>query len=151
VQALKISLITLAALLVVGLSLVYAGAFNVAADDPHWGVTHRLMETARERSIAKRADSIPVPPALDDPQLIAMGAEHYAEMCTECHLASEMKDTELRAGLYPTPPSLVEFGAHRSPLRRFLERPHSDRSASTQSTGDEVWRQGRKSDTMLRS
>jgi hypothetical protein len=102
VQALKISLITLAALLVVGLSLVYAGAFNVAADDPHWGVTHRLMETARERSIAKRADSIPVPPALDDPQLIAMGAEHYAEMCTECHLTPEMKqgrksDTMLRS------------------------------------------------------
>jgi mono/diheme cytochrome c family protein len=119
VQTLKISLITLAALLVIGLGLVYAGAFNVAADDPHWGVTYRLMETARERSVATRADSVPTAPALDDPQLIAMGAEHYVEMCTGCHLAPEMKDSEIRAGLYPKPPNLVEHGAHRSPQQTF--------------------------------
>lgn len=118
-QTLKITLITLAALLVVGLGLIYAGAFNVAADDPHWGITYRLMETTRERSVATRANSVPAPPALDDPQLIAMGAEHYAEMCTGCHLAPEMRETEMRAGLYPKPPNLVEHDMHRSPQETF--------------------------------
>jgi hypothetical protein len=48
-----------------------------------------------------------------------MGAEHYAEMCTGCHLAPGMKDTEIRAGLYPRPPNLVEHGAHRKPAEMF--------------------------------
>jgi len=29
-------------------------------------------------------------------------------MCTSCHLAPGMKDTELRPGLYPRPPNLSE-------------------------------------------
>jgi mono/diheme cytochrome c family protein len=118
-QALRVSLITLAALLVIGLGFVYAGAFNAAADDPHWGITYRLMEAARERSIAARADSVPAAPSLDDPQLIAIGAEHYAEMCTGCHLAPDVKDTEIRAGLSPKPPNLVEHGADDSPQHTF--------------------------------
>lgn len=118
-KALKVSLIVIAAVLVAGLGIVYAGAFNIAADDPHWGITTRLIETTRERSIAVRVRSVAAPPALEDPQLIAMGAEHYSEMCTDCHLAPGMKDTEIRAGLYPKPPNLVEHSAHRKPAETF--------------------------------
>lgn len=107
------TLIVLGVLAGAGAAWVYFGVFNVAADEPHWRVTYWLMETARERSIAVRARGVEAPPALDDPQLLAMGAEHYAEMCTDCHLAPGMKDTEMRAGLYPRPPNLAEHGAHR--------------------------------------
>jgi ketosteroid isomerase-like protein len=35
-------------------------------------------------------------------------------MCTGCHLAPGMKETELRAGLHPKPPNLAEQAGHRS-------------------------------------
>ncbi len=110
--------IVIAVLLAAALGLVYGGAYNVAADDPHWSVTQSVLETARERSVATRANDIEVP-KLDDPQLVAMGAEHYAEMCTGCHLAPGMSDSELRKGLYPRPPNLVEHGQHRRPEQTF--------------------------------
>ncbi|MGH7430139.1 MAG: c-type cytochrome [Candidatus Methylomirabilaceae bacterium] len=73
---------------------------------------------ARERSVAARSSDIAVP-SLDDPKLIAVGAEHYAEMCTGCHLAPGLRDTEIRAGLYPKPPNLAEHGEHRTPEETF--------------------------------
>lgn len=120
---LKVIAIVLAALFVGGWALVYAGVFNVAADEPHWGLTVRLIESTRERSIVMRADAVTAP-ALDDPELIAMGAEHYSEMCTDCHLAPGMQDTELRKGLYPKPPNLAEHGERRSPEQVFWVIKH---------------------------
>ncbi|MGH8222460.1 MAG: c-type cytochrome [Woeseiaceae bacterium] len=118
-NVLKVSLIVLALVLAAALGFVYAGIFNVAADDPHWGITYRLIEFTRERSIAARARDVGTPPALEDPQLLAMGAEHYAEMCMGCHLAPGMEDTEIRAGLYPKPPNLVEHASQRTPAETF--------------------------------
>ena len=86
---------------------VYSGVFDVAADVPHSELTARLIEAVRDRSIAVRIKDIQVP-ALDDPHLIAEGAEHYAAMCAECHLAPGVDKTDLREGLYPTPPNLTK-------------------------------------------
>jgi len=87
-------------------AFVYFGVFNAAADVPHWPLVHELLETVRQRSIAVRARGIAVP-LLDDPALIADGAQHYAEMCTGCHLAPGVTDSEIRPGLYPQPPDLT--------------------------------------------
>lgn len=113
------SLIVLVVLIVAGLGFVYTGVFNVAADEPHWGLTSRLIETVREHSISERASRVGTPPALTDPKLITAGAGEYDEMCTGCHLAPGVKDSELRAGLYPQPPSLVEHTARRKPAEQF--------------------------------
>ncbi len=118
-KTMQVVSIVLAALVLAGLGFVYSGLFNVAADDPHWGLTQRLLESARERSVAARADDIEAPPELDDAKLIAMGAEHYSEMCTGCHLAPGVRATEIRTGLYPKPPNLVERGLPRSPEQTF--------------------------------
>lgn len=75
------------------------GLLNVAADAPHWGLTTRLQEAAREYSISSRAREVGLPPALKDAQRMAVGAQEHDEMCTGCHLAPGMKDSELRAGL----------------------------------------------------
>ncbi|MGQ0835010.1 MAG: c-type cytochrome [Gammaproteobacteria bacterium] len=77
-----------------------------------------MLEAVRDRSVATRSSDIAVP-SLDDPKLIAVGAEHYAEMCTGCHLAPGLRDTEIRAGLYPKPPNLAEHGEHRAPEETF--------------------------------
>jgi len=87
--------------------LIYSGAFNIAADVPHSSVAYRLMEAVRDRSIAVRLGDVQVP-SLDNPNLAAEGAKHYAAMCVDCHLAPGIEDSELRQGLYPQPPNLAE-------------------------------------------
>ena len=91
--------------------LAYAGAwsgyYNIAADSPHEPITYRFLTMVRERSIQRHARDIRVP-SLDDPGLVLKGAGQYAAMCTGCHLAPGLRDSELRAGLYPQPPVLAQ-------------------------------------------
>ena len=118
-KILKVISLALVIVLFLGIALVYGGIFNVAADDSHWRITSRLIESVRERSIAVGARAVGAPPALEDPQLIAIGARHYAEMCTGCHLAPGIAETEIRAGLYPKPQNLARQGRQRSPEETF--------------------------------
>ena len=83
-----------------------SGVYNPGADSPHWKITYTLMQAARERSVEHHASAIALPTNLDDPDVILKGAGQYAAMCTSCHLAPGMQDTELRPGLYPKPPNL---------------------------------------------
>ncbi|MDE2196972.1 MAG: cytochrome c [Gammaproteobacteria bacterium] len=110
-QALKLILVVVALAVVAFGVFLWSGAYNVGADDPHWSATTRLLTMARERSIKTRSREIHAPD-LDDPRLIAMGAAHYAEMCTGCHLAPGMPASEMRKGLYPKPPVLYKQDVH---------------------------------------
>ena len=105
------TLITLAVLVAVGAAagaaLLYAGAVNVAADAPHHPLTHRLLEFARERSIAVRASEIKPPINLANPERVRRGSGNYDVMCVGCHLSPGAEDSEIRKGLYPTPPKLT--------------------------------------------
>jgi mono/diheme cytochrome c family protein len=89
---------------------IYAGTYNFAADIPHTQAVYWLLETARERSIEVRAESLTVPSDLSDPKRIESGAGQYAEMCAGCHLAPGMKRTEIARGLYPRAPELRREG-----------------------------------------
>jgi mono/diheme cytochrome c family protein len=102
--------------------LVYSGAYNIAADEPHWEAVYRLIETVRDRSIAVRAGHIQ-PPEMNDPARIARGAKDYAEMCVECHLAPGIEQSEIRQGLYPKPPKLTEQ-VNTSPAELFWVIKH---------------------------
>lgn len=107
----KFGLIAAIAAVVGAGALVYCGAFNIAADVPHWGMTHRVMELVRNRSIAVRASDLAVPD-LQDAKRISSGAGNYNSMCAACHLAPGMGETELSRGLYPAPPNyqrMAEF------------------------------------------
>ncbi len=86
-------------------AFIWTGAYNIAADEPHWPVTQRLMETARDRSVEARISSIVVP-ALDDEASIRTGAGNYDAMCAGCHLQPGVQRTELSNGLFPSPPNL---------------------------------------------
>lgn len=105
-KRIKIALVLGATGLIGGVLFIYLGVFNVAADDPHSKLTYWLMETVRERSIAVRARGIAVP-SLGDPAQIASGAADYSEMCTGCHLAPGVEESEMASGMYPQPPILA--------------------------------------------
>jgi mono/diheme cytochrome c family protein len=103
------SLIVLVVLIVIGVGIwIWSGTYNIGADSPHWAITSKLINVLRERSIDTRAAQVTVP-NLNAPALVKLGAEHYQEMCTGCHLAPGLGDSELRDGLYPQPPNLTHF------------------------------------------
>ena len=93
--------------LVLGLyGYMYLGMYNMGADSPHWRMTVSMLTMMRDRSIAMHAARVVVPPNLDDPTVILKGAGQYAAMCTGCHLAPGIGNSEIRPGLYPRPPNL---------------------------------------------
>lgn len=103
--------ITIALILVFTLGIglfIGSGLYDIGADNPHWKITYALIQAMRARSLDYHSSEIIVPSNLDDPQLILKGAGQYAAMCTNCHLAPGMKNSELRPGLYPQPPNLCK-------------------------------------------
>lgn len=92
---------------VVAGAFIWSGAYNIAADDPHWALTTRILETARERSIEARLSGIAVP-GLADQSLVRNGAGNYDEMCADCHRHPGEDQSELGGGMYPAPPDLSE-------------------------------------------
>ncbi|MGH8242820.1 MAG: c-type cytochrome [Steroidobacteraceae bacterium] len=86
---------------------VWSGAYNVAADEPHWRVTERMIETLRVRSVASRSADIAVP-ELEDEAMIRAGAGNYDAMCAGCHLEPGVTSTEQSRGLYPAPPDFTK-------------------------------------------
>ena len=99
----------LGALLLIGVvkaAFIWSGAYNIAADEPHWRLTERVIGMLRDRSIAARSSDIAVP-ELDDESLIRGGAGNYDAMCSGCHLKPGLESTEQSQGLYPAPPDLT--------------------------------------------
>ncbi len=101
--------ILLIVVLVAAGAWAWSGIYNIGADAPHWKVTEQVLAFVRERSIEHHAESIVSIPDLGNPALVKLGAEHYHEMCTGCHLAPGMTSSEMREGLYPKPPNLTRF------------------------------------------
>jgi mono/diheme cytochrome c family protein len=110
----KIGLITVVTLAVgvIGATLfIESGYYNIGADDHHTKPVLALIEELRERSIGARADTIELR-YVEDPEKIAAGARHYAELCVGCHLAPGVTKSEIRPGLYPHPPNLAQEDLH---------------------------------------
>ena len=99
------ALAIIVALLITG--FIWSGIYNIGADDHHTRPVFMLLQKLRENSIRVRSSDLKVP-NLDDPKLVLEGAGHYAAMCTGCHLAPGMADSEIRPGLYPQPPILAD-------------------------------------------
>lgn len=113
---------------------VNSGLYDVAADAAGTPFVDSLLIRVRERSIQRRVQGIKVPP-LNDPQLVALGAAHYHEMCVECHLAPQVNRTEIREGLDPRPPDLVRIGAKIPPAVAFWVIKHGIRMTAMPAWG----------------
>ena len=98
---------TLAVAVVSGAAFIGSGIYNIGADDHHTEITLTIIEQLRERSIAARSKSIEAH-YVEDPVRIAAGAQHYSALCVGCHLAPGVTQSEIRRGLYPPPPNLVQ-------------------------------------------
>ena len=99
--------ILIAAMMSGGAIFVGSGVYNIGADDHHTKIVLALIEKLRDHSIEARARSIEVP-RLEDPTMVAAGAESYARLCAGCHLAPGITKSDVRTGLYPFPPALAQ-------------------------------------------
>ena len=99
--------IVLAVLIVGAVLYVSSGSYNIAATEPHWGITLSLIDELKDRSIEVRSKDIH-PPNLDDPKLKQIAFPHYHEICRLCHGAPGYLPEEFATGLYPSPPSMTK-------------------------------------------
>lgn len=97
------------AILAAAVAFIYSGSYPMGADVPHNALTYWALETLRERSVARAAQDIEVPP-LDDPALLLAGGPDYNDMCAGCHLKPGKTESDFSIGLYPKPPNLASPG-----------------------------------------
>lgn len=99
-------LATLAVLVAGALILVFSGAPDVSALHSASPLVDWFLVTTREHSIEARAEKIQVPDLSGEGRL-AEGAEHYHEMCADCHGAPGVDAEEFAQGLHPAAPDLT--------------------------------------------
>jgi len=139
-------ILSLCALTVMG--FLQFGAIDMAADKPHSPAVHRLIEWAREQSIAHRAAGIVPPANLSDAGRIRRGAGNYNAMCVNCHLSPDIENSEIQKGLYPPPPNLSKptnyVDAERMDARRFWIIKHGIKAS-----GMAAWSKGGMGDEAI--
>lgn len=137
------SLIVLLFLGMIGaVAFAFSGLYDIGADAPHTTPVYAWLEILRERSIESRSEQLEVP-RLDDPAMVADGADHYAEMCAGCHLSPGKNNTEIRQGLYPRPPNLTNNHGE-SPAEQFWVIKHGIKMTAMPAWGsthsdDMIW------------
>lgn len=131
-KPLLISVMVVTGITVLAAVFVSAGFYNVAADEEHSSLVFRLLATARDRSVAVRAEKIDVP-ELVDPDQVRRGAGNYDSMCVGCHLKPGAEETEMSRGLYPKPPELAR-SMSPDPARSFWVIKHGIKA-----TGMPAW------------
>lgn len=101
------AIIVVCGALVLGAVFILSGIYNVAASARHFYITDRLIKLTLWRSIDTHSASVDVPP-LDDPELVRLGARHFATGCAPCHSAPGLEQNPIISGMYPTAPPLQE-------------------------------------------
>ena len=92
--------------LAVWLTVVYTGAYNVAATDPHADFVRWTLDTTLQRSVSSRADEVPVPDGVSA-ELVRAGAETYGTTCSQCHGAPGVERASWATNMRPEPPELA--------------------------------------------
>ena len=133
-------LLVLAALGVIG---IYAGFWDVAADQPHAGITHWALDTAKERAVRDAAEDIVVP-SLTEPAMLELGAHEFREMCETCHGGPGAEPSVIGQGLNPEPPDLAEEADEWEPAEIFWIVKHGIKMTGMPAFGpthdeEELW------------
>ena len=112
-------LLTLAALALLGLvaavSVVGLGLYNVSALAGHLPGVSWMLHTTFRNSVTLRAAATEDMPDLSDPDLIALGAGHYATACAPCHAEPDRHRTATMRAMLPRPPGIRDAVADWNP------------------------------------
>jgi mono/diheme cytochrome c family protein len=89
-----------------GLLFMTSGAYNIAADEPHFKPVRWLLQAGRTRAVEFRSRGIHAP-NLRDPSLLRNGIVLYRKNCQPCHGAPGVANEQIGRGIDPKPPPLV--------------------------------------------
>lgn len=125
---------TLGLLLAVGVLVLFTGAYNVAATEPHTGAMRWALNTLQRSSVGARAE--PLEASLpEDSAALEHGLEHFAAMCVVCHGAPGVERGEFGRGMRPTPPALSEVAPTWTDAELFWIVKHGIRLAGMPAFG----------------
>lgn len=124
-----------AVLLAGALLVIYSGAYNVAASEPHTALTRSMLKTLQQRSVGVRADEVGEPLQVDSAALRDAFA-HYGEMCAVCHGAPGEERGEIGKGMNPAPPRLGRVAGEWSDREVFWILKHGIKLAGMPAFGE---------------
>jgi mono/diheme cytochrome c family protein len=101
-----------------GTAFVYSGLYDISATDNHLAPTYYAIRKTMERSVARRAADIEVPP-LGAPAQLERGLALFRAHCVQCHGAPGVAPEAFALGLTPLPTPLARSGRDRSPAELF--------------------------------
>jgi cytochrome c553 len=85
----------------------WSGAYDVAASSGHWASIQWFLDFGMRKSVERRTATV-IPPALDDPDLIRLGAGHFHRGCAFCHGAPGIPVNPIARHMLPSPPDLAK-------------------------------------------
>jgi cytochrome c553 len=123
--------------------VAWSGVYNVAASSGHLVITDMFLRFGMENSVRARAPDV-TPPALDNPDLIRLGAGHYHSGCAYCHGAPGIPIPTVAGSMLPPPPDLKDRVGEWTDQELFWIVKHGIKYAGmpawpTQQRNDEVW------------
>jgi cytochrome c553 len=138
------ALLALAAAAPAGAFLVaWSGVYSVSASRGHFQLVDFFLRFGMENSVRAHAPDTQ-PPALDDPNLIRLGAGHFYGGCANCHGAPGMPVGPVAGSMLPPPPDLKEKVGTWSDQELFWIVKHGLKYTGmpgwpAQQRDDEVW------------
>jgi cytochrome c553 len=124
--------------------VVLSGVVPINASSGHWEITDRVLDFIKVQSVRTHSLGID-PPHLDDDELIARGAAHYAVGCERCHGSPGIGVPPVMKAMTPAPPELRGHRLTRwSPEQLFTIVKHGIKFTGmpawpVQERDDEVW------------
>jgi mono/diheme cytochrome c family protein len=94
---------TLLVMALLGLTIVYTGAYDPAATRDHTPLERWALSTSMRQAVQARAEDLPDLGAAD----LERGAIAYKEMCEHCHGAPGARRAAWAEGMLPQPPDLT--------------------------------------------
>ena len=92
--------------LVVGYGVIGLGLYNVSANAGHLPGISWVLHTTFKNSVRWRAPPEDEVPDLDVPDLVALGAAHYATSCVPCHGSPDEPALAFSVAMLPDPPPI---------------------------------------------
>jgi cytochrome c553 len=97
--------LTLLGLAIIAAAYVLSGFYNVSARQRHFDITTFFLDVVRRQSVITHAFWLEAP-ELDDPDMVQLGAAHFAGGCAFCHGAPGQEPDPLAEAMLPEPPRL---------------------------------------------
>lgn len=129
--------------IVVGLGVIYTGAYSVAATEPHTPFGRWLFRTTMIHSVREHAEPVHAPELTSE--MAKQGFVRYDSHCKICHGAPGAKPSHVAQGLRPEPPDLAHTVERWQSAELFWIIKHGIRMTgmpawSGHYNDDEIWK-----------